>query len=93
MSGLETQDGEATEADLIFMTYSVKDSDGLLLLEEILALHESRQTQKPRVVVLSRFPRKIFEEFVVEKGAAGCLEIPLVADELRECCEQNGLIN
>ena len=54
-------------ADLIFMTYNVKVSQGLQLLEQIIDFYERRCDPQltARVVVCSSFALQVFQDYVV----------------------------
>ena len=74
---IRASDGQTpATADLILMSYNLKVSKGLQLLEKILDYHNMQScipALQAHVVVCSSFAVKVFKDYVVEKGATGFL--------------------
>lgn len=93
---IRSPDGNSmAEADLIFITYCLKASKGLQLLEDILNIYERMRPVaqlQARVVVCSSLSLQVFDEFVVSKGAVGFLALPASEESLINCCIKHGLL-
>ena len=91
---VKSPDGQSQAANLIFMSYSMEVSDGLQLLEKIIEFYSKKcvPSLEPKVIVCSSFSLQVFQEFVVQNGALGFLELPLDATALTKCCIQHGLL-
>lgn len=96
LSSVRTKDGQQSVADLIFLTYSVAQADGLQLMEQIINFCRVWSPVgvqlKPKIIICSSFSLQTFQNYVMSKGALGFIQLPLTVDALRKCCVSNKII-